>query len=146
MSHCPVVSGVYFTKEGNRVQEDPNVPLTKKPHLLASPFVDVRVCAHRHAGRHVHVLCVCTCASMNIAVHTLHAHAHTCTHIYAHTHLCNECLMCTHVCMCMHIYLYVFICKACVCNAYMCIGICICHCRFPSLFFSFGCTRKHVGP
>lgn len=109
MFHCPVVSGVYFTKEGNRAQEDPNVPLTKKPHLLASHFVDVRVCAHRHAGRHVHVLCVCMCASMNTALHTLRAHAHTRTHIYAHTHLCNECLMCTRLCMCMHIYISICI-------------------------------------
>lgn len=48
MSHCPGVSGVYFTKEGNRVQEDSNVPLTEKPHLLASPFVDVRVSRYMH--------------------------------------------------------------------------------------------------
>lgn len=139
MSHCPGVSGVYFTKEGNRVQEDPNVPLTKKPHLLASPFVDVRVCAHRHAGRHIHVLCVCTCASMNIFVHTCCVLMLTHVHAYRHTRIYVMNILCEHVCACVCIYTYpyVFICKACVCNAHICIGICTCHCRFPSLSLFF---------
>lgn len=117
---------------------------SQKAHLLASPFVDVRVCAHRHECRHTRAVCLHVCICEHFCAHMSPAHAHT----YMHTRICVVSILCARVCACACIYTYpyVFICKARVCNAYMCIGICTRHCRFPSLFFSFGCTWQHVGP
>lgn len=138
-----IVSGLYLTKEGSRVPEEPNVcfTLTTPPAhlpLCALACMHARilpVCMQTCAGTHVYPQCsVSVCVHRSIAVH---AFAHSCgraMHAYTHVHtravylhtLCNGVLR-VRVCVRMlymhtdtptRVYSY-----TCVCNASTGIGI-----------------------
>ena len=167
MSLCPVVSGVYFTKEGNRVQEDPHVRRTHRTHLLASPSVGVRVCvlecyvcvyARTRMQACTHRCCVCRCARMCIAVHTHCILTFTHVPMYMHTCIYVMGVLCVHtyavyayICIYMyshakHVYVIHVYKHACVYVMYICCVYTPVYARaiFDFFLFFFGHAGRHV--
>lgn len=94
-SHCPTVSGVYFTKEGTGVQEAPNTHFTQSPACLPCPSPTVHVFMHM-SWASVGPPCAC--------VHTaVHIHVYLCQYVHVcvggYTHLRTS----VHVCICVHV-------------------------------------------